>query len=369
MNQKANEVSSSQITIFVISSQISFGILSLASTLAKEIGHDGWMSALLGGLLVCILIYLMVALLKRFNNLSILEINTYLFGKIIGTFLNLLIVGYLMYFTVLALRRFTDIINISVLKSTPGLVLSCFIIIPIIYLSWYGLKYLCRYSVFKVVLLIIIILYYFLLSKNFRMTFLQPFMENGLMPILKGAYIPYFSYLGFELITIIYPNIKDKKSTFRYTIYGNLVTMAFYLITVIFLTGFFGEVMLEQLQYPIFSLARAYRAPILERLDLFFIALWFPVMGGVLQFYYFCTYHSLKKIFKIENDKKKCKILISCVTAVVIALSRIPKDMIQMDKLFDILGYIGTVYVGHLLICYIISFIKKPGGKQHEKSV
>lgn len=368
MDSKANEISKGQVYIFIIAAQISFGILKLASGLADKIGHDGWISVMLAGLSVSLLIYFMFSLLKRFKNKSILDINTYIFGKFAGNIFNLLITFYLIYTTVLEVRLYSDVIKLSALRNTPGIVLGSFIIIPVVYLSWYGLKYICRYSGLKLFLLIIVVLYYFLLAKYFRLTFLQPVGAVGFTAILKGTYIPYLSYLGFDLITIVYPYIKDKKESVKYAIWGNFTTMVFYLVTIVFLTGFFGEVMLKQLQYPIFSLARAYRAPVLERLDLFFIALWFPIMGTVLLLYYFCAYQSLKKLLNIENNKNKCKILMLVFTIVVITTSRLPKDMIQTFMLFDILGYMGTIYIVYIMLCYFISFFKNPGGKQNEKS-
>jgi hypothetical protein len=83
--------------------------------------------------------------------------------------------------------------------------------------------------------------------------------------------------------------------------------------------------------------------------------------------YYFCAYNSLKRLFNIENNKSKCKILIWSFTLIVILLSRLPKNMIQLRSLFDQLGYISTGYVGYVLICYILSFIKR-GNRSNEKA-
>jgi spore germination protein (amino acid permease) len=367
MNNKANEISSGQVFIFVVSAQIGFGILSMASTLAEDVDHDGWIAIVLAGIVTAILICLVVATLKRFNNISIMEINNIIFGKYIGRFFSILAIAYLTYATVLMLRNFNDIIRMSALRLTPPLVLTSFIIIPIIYMSWYGLKYICRYSTIKVILVIVVVLYYMLLLKYFRFTFLQPIGASGIKKIIKVSFSPFTSFIGYELLTFIYPYIKDKKKLLKSALYANAFTVVFYVITVTFLTGFFGEIMLEQLNYPIFSLARAYRAPIFERLDLFFISLWFPIMLSTVLTYYFCTYNSLKKLFNIENNKPKSKILIWCFTIVVILLSRLPKDMIQLSSLFDQLGYISTGYVGYIFICYLLSFIKR-GNKNNEKT-
>ena len=367
MNNKANEISSGQVFIFVVSGQIGFGILSMASTLAEDVGHDGWIVVALAGMITALLICLIVATLKRFNNISIIEINNIIFGKYIGRFLSLIIIGYLTYTVILMLRNFNDIIRMSALRLTPPIVLTSFIIIPIIYLSWYGLKYICRYSTLKILLVIAVVLYYMLLIKYFRFTFLRPIGATGAKELIKVSFSPFTSFIGYELLTFVYPYIKDKKKLLRSALYANAFTVTFYIITVVFLTGFFGEVMLEQLIYPIFSLARAYRAPVVERLDLFFISLWFPIMLSTVLVYYFCAYNSLKKLFNIENNKAKCKVLIWCFTIMVILLSRLPKDMIQLNSLFDQLGYISTGYVGYIFICYLLSFIKR-GDKNNEKT-
>lgn len=365
MDKKANEISNGQLFIFIISGQIGFGILSMASTLAKDVGHDGWIAVLIAGLVTAVLICMIVATLKRYGNRTILEINDFIFGRFIGKLLSLLIIGYLTYTSVLALRLFNDIIRMSALKLTPSIVLTSFISIPMIYLSWYGLKYVCRYSSIQIVLIITAVLYYLLLSKYFRLTFLQPVGAAGMGKIIKVSLTPFTSFIGYELVSMIYPYVKDKKNLLKSTLYANTFTVVIYLITIIMMTGFFGEDMLPHLIYPVFSLARAYRAPVFERLDLFFISLWFPIMLSTVMVYYFCGYNSLKRLFRIENNKPKSKLLIMVYTIMIILLSRLPRDMMHVNHLFDQLGYISIGYVAYIFLCYLLSFIKK-GRKENE---
>lgn len=365
MDKKANEISRGQLFIFIISGQVGFGILSMASTLAEEVGHDGWIAVLLAGIVTSFLIWMIFSTLKRYGNRSMLEINSFVFGKYIGTFFSLLIIAYLTYTSILSLRLFNDIIKMSALKLTPSIVLTSFISIPMIYLSWYGLKYICRCFSVQIVLLITVVLYYLLLSKYFRITFLQPVGAAGFEKIIKVSLTPFTSFIGYELVSLIYPYIKDKKNALRSTLYANAFTILIYLITIVMMTGFFGEAMLPHLIYPVFSLARAYRAPVFERLDLFFISLWFPIMLSTATVYYFCGYNGLKRLLHIENNKSKSKILISVYTIMIILLSRLPQDMVQVNHLFDQLGYISVGYVIYIFICYLLSFIKK-GNKGNE---
>jgi spore germination protein (amino acid permease) len=331
----------------------------MASTLADKVGHDGWIVVLLGGIVTSFLIWVIFCTLKRYGNRCILEINSFVFSKYIGNFLNLLIIAYLTYGATLCLRLFNDIIKMSALKLTPSLVLTSFISLPMIYMSWYGLKYICRCLSIQIVLIITVVLYYLLLSKYFRLTFLLPIGAAGLENIIKATLTPFTSLAGYELVSLVYPYIKDKKTALRSTLYANSFTVIMYLITIVMMTGFFGEAMLPHLIYPVFSLARAYRAAIFESLDLFFISLWFPIMLSTATVYYFCGYNGLKKLLRIENNKSKSKLLISVYTIMIILLGRLPKDMVQVNHLFARLGYISMGYVIYIFICYLLSFIKK----------
>ena len=357
MGSNKNKITSGQLLTFIMSVQIGLGILTSPSVLVKRIGHDSWISVFITGFIYAFLGVLIIIFLRRYKDKSIMEINYLLYTKIIGYIINLLIIAYLFFATVLALRLFTEIINIGVLKLTPGVIIAALLIIPFIHMTWYGLKTICRFDRIIVFIMVTMVLFFMLFLGSIRYTFLMPVGQTGLVKIIKGIVPSSLAFLGIELIVVIYPDISDKGKLIKSVITANIATTLFYVLLIVVLTGVFGENLLKHLVFPLFSLARAYNAPTLERLDLFFVALWLPAMGITMTGYYYCTLSCLEKLL---NTKKSFLLHMSFCVAVVFA-SRIPPSLSFVFQLTDTLNLSGLALIAFILFSLLLSYLNTRG--------
>ena len=357
MDKRSNQLTSSQLMWFIISVQVGIGIITLPNDLAIACGHDGWISVAAFGILIAIAVAIIVKLMNRYNNQSIYGINKFLFGKYIGGTFNLLIVLYLWYSACLYLRVFINILHILVLRLTPSLILSFFIIIPTFYLTWYGLKYVARFTILIVVCLSFCFLLFILSSRYFRFTLLMPVAQSDISSLIGGFNYCMYAFLGYEIITVIYPEITNKKKVMKYSILAITITTIFYITLLIVTDIFFGEVFLKGIMYPIFKLSRSYEAPIIERIDLIFMCIWFPAMAMATRGYFFTAYYSINKLF---NLKKNIIFLIG-FTVTTILLSRIPKSNSNLFAYKQFMITSGTAFTVFLILCYIFSFLRKKG--------
>jgi len=361
MDSRENNITSSQLMGLIVSIQIGSGVLSLPAYLARTCGHDGWISLLVYGIIITAVISVIIRLMNRYNNKSIYEINKFLYGKYLGGLLNLLIVLYLWYSTCINLRSYTNVIHVHLLRSTPTLVLCVFTLIPTIYLVWYGLKYVARFAPLIYLSISFCCLLFFLVFKDLRFNFLLPIGESGIEGI-KASFSPcIFAFLGYEVISVIYPEITDKKKAMKYAIGSNLITTIFCIILLVITTSFFGEEMLKKTLYPTIMLSRSYRAPIIERMDVLFIAMWLPVMAMTTRGYFCIAYYSINKVL---NLKKKAIYLI-VFTSITILLSNVPKSISNISIYSNVMMISGTLFFIFLVICYLFSFIRKKGVKPH----
>ena len=353
MDEKRHKITSSQLMTFILATQVGTGILTLPSDLAKIVGHDGWISVLLVGIIATFSSIIIVKLMERYKNQSIYGINKLLYGKYLGTAINIILLLYFIIVAAVNVRIFLIVVRSMVLKSTPPLILTIFIIIPSFYLVWYGLKSLCRFNITVYFSMFAVVFLLLLTSKFFKLTFLMPFGEAGLNQITSGAFSTFYSLLGFEIITVIYPYITDKDKTVKYMAGANIISVLFSATLVITTTAFFGENMLKHLVFPLFSLARSYKAPILERIDLYIIALWFPPLAMSVRAYLFATYNTINKVFDIRR-KTLCLVLL---IAAVIILSRIPKSMAELYIYVGYANIFGIIIIGFFVLSYVFSFI------------
>lgn len=361
MDSRENQITSSQLMGIVISIQLGIAILSVPSNLAVASGHDGWVSVLIYGIIITGVITLIIKLMNRYENQSIYGINKFLYGKYLGDLLNILIVLHLWYSACLYLRTYINILHVHLLRLTPTLVLDVFIIIPTFYLTWYGLKYVARYTFMIYVGLTFCCILFLLVFKDLRLTFLMPIGESGINGI-KASFSPcMFVFLGYEVISVIYPEITNKQKAMKYALSSNIITTIFLIVLVLVTTSFFGEEMLKKAVYPIIKLSRSYRLPVIERIDLIFISFWLPAMAMATRGYFSIAYYSVHKLLKL----KKKPIYLIVFTSITVLLSNIPQSNSQLDGYNNAMVLSGTIFSIFLIICYLLSFIRKKGVKPY----
>lgn len=357
-----NNITSKQMALLTFIGQTGMGMITLPTLMAKAVGHDGWISILITGFISVILGGLITLLLKRYSNKSIYDINSLIFGKVIGFIFNVLLIIYLMLAAAASARVFSIFLKITLLPRTPPFLLIPFVMSPSIYLVWCGLKSVVRFKYVSLMAYVVSIIYLIMLIKHYRFSFLMPVGEAGMVPILSGVKTGFYTFLGLELVVFVFPEITDKKNIFRWYIIANILTTLFSLVIVITSTALFGENLLKIQTIPLFNSARVYNAPILERLDLYLIALWFIVMGCSMRAYMFAAYYSIGKVFKVKDKKTS----VFFFFMVLIFLSRIPKDVNEAFIVREIISLAGIGVYLFLVLCLILSFVKRKGVKADE---
>lgn len=359
MKNNKHSIQSTQMATFLMSAQIGFGIITLSSTLAASVGHDGWISVLAAGIVSIICTYLISIFLKRYSNKSIFQINPLLYGKYLGLLLNLMIFLYLLFICAVIFRLFSEIIKITVLKLTPLPAISLATSFTAVYITFKGLKVVSRFTATLLVTYILTIIFYLMIFRFGRITFIMPVGNAGIKAIIYGMYLSSFAYLGIELLPIIYPYITDKQNVTKYAIIGNAFTVILFTTIVFISTEYIGEWKLKLLAFPLFNIATSVRIPIIERLDLLFVMFWFPVMGSSIRSYFFCAYHSLDLVFSIKDKKYPIVLFI----IIIGFIGNIPKDLLDLYSYVDLLGLVGLIVNGFYIFSLLFSFINKRGVK------
>ncbi len=354
---KIVNITSTQLMTLLLSAQVGIGIVMLPSLIAQKAGHDGWICMLVGSVFASLSLFLILKLLQRYKNKSIYEITHLLYGKFLGTVLNIAIILYLIITASMTLRLFVNFVRVTVLPNTPPLVITFFILLPSTYVVRYGLISLSRINSNTYVTSALTVLFLLATRKNLHFSFLLPIGESGILPILQGSLSAFFAFLGLELVTIFYPHVSDKDKVMKFCFLANTMSSLFFFVIVLFTTSLFGENLLKNLLLPVFTLAGTINAPVLERVDLYFAVIWFMAAGSSMRMFLFSGYHSICQVLHFAKSKK---LLASYVIAVAL-LSRIPKDNNGLLTYLNITGYLGIGVIIFLIICLLLSFILKKG--------
>lgn len=366
MITKESSISNTQLVFMIIQSQIGVGILSLPHDVSLISKNDGWISTLIAGLIVQVIILVLWGLCRRFPSLTLYEIIPHLLGKRLG---KVIILCYIIYFIItgsLVLSRYSQIIDIWILQRTPNWILILLMLGVCVYLVKDNLRSMARFYVLVTPLLIILfgLITYSLKDANFL--YLFPIGQTGITTILKGSKEAAFSYLGFEFMLILYPFVMASGTRKLVAIStANIFVTLFYTYMVFASLVFFEprkDIFLTP--QPLLYMIKAYSFQIIERIDLFFLSIWIISVATSIGNWLFLSSYGLKHLFKHANYSA----FLPFSAGVIFIIALLPDNETDLEKFNKFLepAHFGFIIIIPLLL-FLISFFlpKKRRGDHH----
>lgn len=299
-----NEKFNASLLFFIIcSAQIGVGVHGFQAVIYKNAKHDAWISILISFLAVNLLIFVTFKLLEMYESNDIFGINLDIFGKYIGNFINLLLVIYSGTAFFAIIRNYTDVINAWVFPDLKPSFIIITLLILVIYAFTAGLRVIIGICFFSFFLGLWIPVALLLPVDYANVNYLLPVLSNDLIGILKGAYYMTFTIVGFEVINVLYPYVKEKKKAKKYVHLGLLFTMFLYLFVMVITLTFFSGEQLEKTIWATLSLFSIIRLPFLERIELITICFWLIVILPNLCLYAWSAYRGFTRLANIKEMK------------------------------------------------------------------
>lgn len=354
MEQK-NQISAIHFGLFLLSGEIGLGIILLPGVLAEKVGHDGWIVILLTGLIAIGLTFLMMLLLQRYHDQSIYEINQLLFGKWLGQAFNYILWVYLLFMAVFFLRLFSEFIRLFHLVLIPPIIITILIMLPTLFLTRKGYSAIGRFSYFMIVVLGAFIILGMKASSDVRISFLQPVGSAGFPKLLGTIPTMFYAFTGIELGAFIYGDVKNRKQATFWALSATIATLLFLELICLCTTGVFGELMLKEMVAPLFNLSQYVQFPLVERVDLIFFILWFPMLESTFRVYFATAYTGICKLIHFK-DSLLYYILFSIV---IFGLNLLPADLNQLIRLGVVTNFAGMAVLLYIAFCWGFSLLRR----------
>lgn len=359
-----NEKFNASLLFFIIcAAQVGVGVHGFQAIIYENAKHDAWISILISFLAVNLLMYVTFKLLEMYESNDIFGINLDIFGKYIGNFINLILILYCGTAFFAIIKNYTDVINTWVFPELKPSFIIITLLILVIYAFTAGLRVIIGICFFSVFLGLWIPVALLLPMDYANVNYLLPLFSNDLIGILKGAYYMTFTIVGFEVIHVLYPFVKEKKEAKKYVHLGLLFTMILYLFVMIITLTFFSGEQLEKTIWATLSLFSIIRLPFLERIELITICFWMIVILPNLCLYAWSAYRGFMRISPIKEMK-----FILAFSLLVFLGSFFVETRTQIHEFNDKFGkvafYIVFVYP---IILYFIALLKKSIFKQRAR--
>lgn len=279
--------------------------------------ENGYLSILIGFIFGFIPLLIYLYIMDSNPDLNIVQLNEKIFGKFFGKIINSILCVFIFLFTIITFWNLGDFVNSQFLNATPTFAITIAFLIPIIYIIHKGFNTISRTAlILFYVNILAFLLIVFSLVPQIEINNLLPFMEEGIVPVLKGSYnFVAYNLLPLFLLTIIpKKNIINNNKTKKHIIIMYMLSSFAIILVMLMITGIFGINLAQTFAYPEYHvLKRISLFNSLQRLESMISLTWLFAFFITLSLslYYVCE--NIKVTFNITNKK--------IITTIIVAIS------------------------------------------------
>lgn len=329
-------------------------------------GRDSWLSiSLIPSVYAMLVVWVGIALARRFPFQVLTEYLPEVAGKTLG---KLLATGYTCYFIILTsaiLSQSSSFVQIAILRETPPLVLNLILSGVAACGAYLGIEVIARQNelvwplwAFSIVFLAILAL------KDINCENFLPFLENGVMPVVKGGTAS-FVYRGEAfLVLMLFPYLNQKNEAAKAAGLYLIITTLFNALAISVTLGVFGDPVTSHMLFPYYELARYISiARFFERFQSLIVVIW--IAGTIVKLAGF--YHTCSIAAATTLGSSNQRLLLLPITVITLLGSSLLYDnfLKLVNFLFKVLPYNAVAF--QLLIpslILLVSAVRNKGGKQ-----
>ncbi|WP_334076613.1 GerAB/ArcD/ProY family transporter [Paenibacillus sanfengchensis] len=363
--RKDDKITTTQASIFLTDTVLGAGILTLPrSVLEATETPDVWLSILVGGAIILLLVLVMVKLSQQFPGKTIFEYTKRILGTIPGAILCLLLIIYFIIVGGFEIRVLAEVAMLYLLEGTPIWA----ILIPFIwtgaYLACGGINSIAR--VFQIVFpisLFFLILSYSFSTRVFDLNHLRPVLGGGIMPVIKGLKNTILVFTGCEVIMVLIAHMQHPERAVKAALTGIGIPIMIYLATIVMVIGGMSVDAVLRSTWPTIDLLRSFEVAGLffERLEFPFLVIWMMQMFCNFTSFYFSASLGISQIFRIRFGP-----VLFALMPVIFLSAMVPKRINDVFQLGGAIGYIGIFFFALLpALLSAIYWIRKKGLKQN----
>ncbi|WP_066319149.1 GerAB/ArcD/ProY family transporter [Bacillus sp. FJAT-29814] len=343
--------------------QVGVGIMGFQRYIYRYAKHDSWISIILVGLLVHLIVYLILKTLQLYGSADIFGVHDDVLGKIIGKFFNAIFIVYCLYATLITLINYIEVVQGWIFPEAPIWLLSLSLFLLMIYGITGGIRVIVGICFFNVIISLWIVLLLLFPLKYAEFSQLLPVLDTNPLGIIKGTYRMTSTVLGFELFYVLYPYFKEKSKVQLYSHLGILISIIVYVAIMVISIAYFSPGQLEDDIWATLTMFRISKIPFIERFEYVTIAYWMIIILPNLMFYMWSAMRGMERSFKV--GEKKSLLFFSILLFVVSLFFKTRLEISQLNQLLVPIGfYLAFCYP---ILLFFLAFIKRKWNQSRSK--
>lgn len=363
-----SRISSIGLFFILVQTMVGVGLFSLPYETNKVVDSDGWISILISGVFIQVIVLFLWLLCRKFPNLTLFDFSKVILGSIPGTVINTLYIIYFLAVVCYTLIIFTDTLKRWILPETPGWVLVLVGVVLLIYGSVGTIKNIV--SLFSFLFLFILFLFIITLlvyrDPTIDVRYLFPIGASGGLNILKSTSNIFISFIGFETLLIYFAFIKQSKhiSALKGAFLAVLFVTVFFMYIVMISTMMLSPEEMKITSEPVLYILSAISIHVLSRLDLLILSIWSPVVLMTMISYSFSAGMGISKVLHIKH---KIAVVLFGVFVFIISITFYYMEITTLEKWLKQLSLIFGFVIPLILLLITVIF-KREAASIYEKN-
>lgn len=269
------KISASQLAIMMLPAILATAILSIPSLTMHYAGHDMWLSPIWGSLVGLATIGVSLGLSSLYPGQTIIQSSLHILGWLPGKLIGFVFLIYLPHLIAMIIRAYGEFISSNALPDTPLVVIMGTMAAVCALNVRLGIEVVGRTSqVFVALLAFLLCLIFFLLIGELNAEELLPFMEDGLLPSIKGAIAPAAWFSEYLVLAFLLPFVHSHKNVKPIMLVSLVITTLAMVSTNLFCLFLLGD-LTSSFGYPMMIAARYITiADFLQHIESIIIAIW-----------------------------------------------------------------------------------------------
>ncbi|MGG1513818.1 GerAB/ArcD/ProY family transporter [Paenibacillus oryzisoli] len=339
---------------FILQTQIGIAVLSVPYDLHKSAGADGWMSVLIAGAIVQLILCAYVLLCKRFPQHNLFDFAPIILGQWLGKVVNVAYIAHFLLTTSLIVLMEMTFVEKWILPFTnPWLVLVANCIVCT-YLAKEPIRIIARYNVLMTFLIVVMLSIMMTSFRSVDFRYLLPIGQSGWSGVMAGAKSSFLSFLGFEVMLVLSGDVRSAgKSFMPPLLWANGLATLFFLLIVLVSYLNFSQEALDFIPQPVPYYLNGISLPFLERLDLLFLSIWLVKVTATLISYFYCAGKGLSQLFHLRHHAKAIYVLVPLVCA----LGFLWRSEERMEILGKIVEYESYIILGIPILLLLLAWL------------
>lgn len=337
----------------ILKMQFGIGILGFQRIIAKTAGHDAWISVILSGIAVHIIVWALFKMLETVNG-DMISIHTFVFGKIVSKIFGVFFILYYLLLTVTVIRTYVEIIQVWMFTDLETFWFSLVLLFVVVYIIFGGFRTVTGMAFFGIVLPFYVFALFLFTLPYAEFNNLLPILDHSISDILLGSKNMSLTILGFESLLIFYPFIKDPQKSKKWAHLAVFSTTMICLYLAILTFAYFPENQLQKNIWPTLAMWKIIMMPFVERFEYIGIANWCLIILPNASIALWCSSRIAKRLFSIKQRTTVPILALICLIATSLLFTRN-----QVNLLSDLVGQIGFylnfLYFPLLLIATMIA--------------